>query len=108
MLGEDQVQGSTGLRVVVIVPLGLIPATAVGHLFSCQTEQKESSGRCLRIRVLTEAIIEHYDPKRVQQLPLVFMYAFDLTIEDTVRVYFLTGGPREPIDKVQLRLAFSV
>src|SRR6267142_1532816 len=41
MIGEDEVQSGTGLRVVVVVPLGLIPATAVRYLFSCKTEEKE-------------------------------------------------------------------
>ena len=209
MVGEDQVQCGAGLRVVVIMPLRLVPAAAVRHLFRRQAEEKEiffarffchldgraiaradgqrpvhhelhvaraagfvagggnligdiscrnqplrhrntvvrqeqnlepsaddripvdsageivdelddylgqliggrrlageeeSSRRHLEIRVLTQPIVKHYDPKRVQQLALVFMDALDLAIEDAVGIYRLTGGPLEPIDKLQLWL----
>jgi len=36
------------------------------------------------------------------------MYALDLAIEDTVRIYGFAGGPLEPIGKLQLGLAFSL
>src|SRR5262245_55070454 len=43
MVREDQVQRRASLRLVVIVPLRVIPAAATSHLFRRQAEQKETS-----------------------------------------------------------------
>ena len=41
VIGEDQIQRRAGLRLVVIVPVRVVPAAAVGHLVRRQTEQEE-------------------------------------------------------------------
>ena len=38
---EDQVQRGAGFRLVFIVPVRVVPAAAVGHLFGGQTEEEE-------------------------------------------------------------------
>src|SRR5215471_21112288 len=41
IIGEDQVQCRAGLRVIVIMPLRLVPAAAACHLFRCKAKKKE-------------------------------------------------------------------
>jgi hypothetical protein len=41
IVGEDKVQCGARLRIIVIMPLRLIPAAAAGHLFRRQAEEKE-------------------------------------------------------------------
>ena len=41
VVGEDQVQRRAGLRLVVVVPVRVVPAAAVGHLLRGQAEQEE-------------------------------------------------------------------
>ena len=194
MVGEDQIQGGAGLRLVVVVPVGVIPAAALGDLIRRQTEQEEvllagflrhldrcpvartdgqgavhhefhvagaagfvtrgrdlvrdiaggnqtlrernvvfrqeqhlqssSHGgiavdgagkvldklddelgqpvrrRCLareekrprrhfQVRILPQAVVEHHDAQRIQQLPFVFVNSLDLAIEDGFRVHRL-------------------
>jgi hypothetical protein len=36
----------------------------------------------LRLRIVPQSIVEHHDPKCVQELALVFVDTFDLAIED--------------------------
>ena len=61
--------------------------------------EEESSRRHVEIRIVPQPVVEHHDAERVQQLPLVFVDALDLTIEDAVRVNRLAVGPPEPIGK---------
>ena len=39
-----------------------------------------------RLGILAQAVVEHDDAQRVEQLPLVFVDALDLAIEDRFRV----------------------
>src|SRR5271157_1454455 len=41
VVGEDQVQGGAGLRLVVVMPVRIVPATAIGDLLCCESEEKE-------------------------------------------------------------------
>ena len=41
VIGEDQIQRRSRFRLVLIVPPGVIPAAAGGHLFRCEAEQEE-------------------------------------------------------------------
>ena len=46
--------------------------------------------------------------KRVEQLPLVFVDALDLAIEDGVRIDDLPGRGFEPLGELQLGLALGL
>ena len=50
------------------------------------TREQERPRSHLKVRVLPHAIVEHDDPQRVQQLPLVFVDALDLAIKNCVRI----------------------
>ena len=65
-------------------------------------------GAISRFGILPQPIVEHHDAQRIQQLPLVFVDALDLAIEDAVRVYRFAGRPLEPIGKLRLGLAFGL
>jgi hypothetical protein len=41
MVGGDQNQRGTGLRLIVVMPVGIVPAAAPGHLVGRQAEQEE-------------------------------------------------------------------
>src|ERR1022692_1062768 len=41
IIRENQVQGSTGLRIVLVMPLRVLPSATTNHLLSCQTEEEE-------------------------------------------------------------------
>src|SRR5213083_1907807 len=41
VIGENQVQGRSRLRLVLIVPVRVVPAATAGHLFRGQAEQEE-------------------------------------------------------------------
>src|SRR5262245_17685411 len=47
VIGKDQVERFSGLRFVVIVPMRVIPAPIVRHLFRRQAEQEEILFACL-------------------------------------------------------------
>ena len=55
------------------------------------------------MRVLAQAIVEHDDVQRVQQLPFVFVDALDLRVENRVGI---NSGHTQPLDETGLRLAF--
>ena len=48
--------------------------------------EEERSRQNFEIWILAEPIVEHYNAQGVEQLPLVFVDAFDLAIEDGVRI----------------------
>src|SRR5262249_15459652 len=56
MVGEYQVQRRARLRLVVVVPAGVVPASAVRYLFRRQTEQEE---------VLFTRFVGHFDGRSV-------------------------------------------
>ena len=41
VVGEDQVQRRAGFRLVIVVPVRVVPTVATGHLFRRETEQEE-------------------------------------------------------------------
>ena len=56
MIGEDQVQRGAGLRLVVVVPVRVVPAAAAGHLLGGQAEQEE---------ILFAGFLGHFDRRAV-------------------------------------------
>ena len=48
--------------------------------------EEERPRRHLEAGILAQPVIEHDDAQRIQQLPLVFVDALDLAIEDRVRI----------------------
>src|SRR5215472_12844114 len=59
-------------------------------------------------RILTQPVIQYNNSQRVQQLTFVFVDAFDLAIENTVRVHYLAGIRAQPIGKLSLGRAFGL
>src|SRR5262249_36048245 len=70
--------------------------------------EKESPRRHIKLWVLPQPIVEHHNAQRVEELPLVFVDALNLAIEDAIRVHRLAGCPLEPIGKLRLGLAFGL
>ena len=56
VIGENQVQRRAGLRLVVIVPLRIVPAAAGGHLVRRQAEEEE---------ILLARFLRHLDGRAV-------------------------------------------
>ncbi len=65
--------------------------------------EKKCPRRNVEPRVLAQAMVEHDDVERVQQLPFVFVDALDLRVENAVGI-----NPRQPqpLDEPQLGLMF--
>ncbi len=57
------------------------------------------------VGILPQPVINDDDSQRVQQLSLIFVDAFDLAIEDRVRVHELPRRRFEPIGKPCFGLA---
>src|SRR4051794_4609277 len=55
-------------------------------------------------RVLAQPVVKHDDSQGIQELPLIFMDALDLAIENRLRVCRLSGRQLKPIRKLALRL----
>src|SRR5207253_4550624 len=70
--------------------------------------EEESARRRIKVRMLSQSVVEHHNAQGVEQLPLVLVDALDLAIKDTVRVYRFAGRPLEPIGKLRLGLAFRL
>ena len=70
--------------------------------------EEERPRRHLEVRILAQPVVEHHDAQRIEQLPLVFVDALDLAIEDGVRVHRLTGGRLEPVGKLRLGFALGL
>ncbi len=64
--------------------------------------KEERARRHLETRILPQPIIEDDDAQHVEELPLVFVYPLDVTIEDAVRVHGLSGGRPDPLRKGRL------
>ena len=64
--------------------------------------EEESSRRDRQAGVLAQPIVENDDSQRVEQLPLVFVNAFDLAVEDRVRIDYNLGVPLDPVDEPRL------
>jgi hypothetical protein len=65
--------------------------------------EEEGARREVELRVLVQAIVEHDDVQRVQQLPLVFEDAIDLRVENVVGI---NSGSSQPLNESQLGLPF--
>ena len=70
--------------------------------------EEECPRRHLELGILPQPVVEHDDAQRIQQLPLVFVNALDLAVEDGVRVHRLPDGRLEPIGELQLGLPFCL
>ena len=71
----------------------------------CRLAGKEKCPRGhLELRGLPQPVVQHDDAQRIEQLPLVFVDALDLTIEDRVRIDRLAGCRFEPLGKLRFRL----
>src|SRR5215813_1924177 len=51
-VGGDHIEGTAGFRLMVIVPVGIVPAAAVLNLFCCQAEEE---------KVLLARLLGHFD-----------------------------------------------
>src|SRR5258708_25293148 len=67
--------------------------------------EQECTRRHLKGRVLPHPVVKDDDTQSVEQLPLVFVDALDLAIENCVRVHLLSGLRFEPVGKSGLSLA---
>ncbi len=79
----------------------------------CRLAGKEKCPRGhLQLRILPQPVVEHDDAQGVEELPFIFMDAFDLTIEDGVRINGLAALRLKPLGKLHfcraLRLADRV
>src|SRR5262245_14335172 len=113
MLGQEQNLEPVAHRRVAVDSTGQVVDELdddLGQLVSggCLAGEKESPRRHVKLGVLPQPIVEYHDAERVQQLPLVFMDALDLAIEDAIGVYRLAGCPLEPVGKLRLSLAFGL
>ena len=67
--------------------------------------EHECPRRQLELGVLAQTVVKHDHPQRVEQLPLVFMDALDLTVEDGIRIDYLTRGRLQPVSELCLPFA---
>ena len=70
--------------------------------------EEERARRHLEARVLPQPVVEHDHAQRVQQLPLVFVDALDLAVEDRVGIDAHAGRRLEPFAQTRLGLALGV
>ncbi len=73
MVLEDQLQRGTGLRLVVVVPIGVVPAAAAGHLVRRQPEQRKFSSPAA-------SAISIVAPSRVPMVRAPFIMNFMLLV----------------------------
>src|SRR3984957_12983017 len=66
--------------------------------------EEECAGLDLEIRVIAQAVIQHNNTQCVQELPLIFVNALYLRVDDGVGVDRLTGGRLEPAGELLLGL----
>ena len=57
--------------------------------------------------IMPQAIVEHHDVQRVQELAFVFVDAFDVRVENGVRVDDLAGRGFKPIGETHFCVAFG-
>ncbi len=70
--------------------------------------EEEGPRRDLDARVVPQPVVQHHNAQRIEQLPLVFVDAFDLAIENGVRVDDLAGRRFEPVGEMRLGVAFGL
>ena len=62
--------------------------------------EEENSRRRIHTWIFPQPVVKHHDAKRIEQLPLVFVDALDLAVENAVGVYRLAGGAVKPVDEL--------
>ena len=62
VVGENQIEGRAHFRLVVIVPLRIVPAAAIGYLLRGQAEHKE---------ILFSGFLGHFNGRAVPRMPIV-------------------------------------
>src|SRR5947209_535578 len=70
--------------------------------------KQKRSRRHVQAGVLTQPVVNYYDAQRIQQLPLVFVNALDLRIEDRVGVNRYAGCRFEPVCELRFGLALCL
>ena len=61
----------------------------------------------VELGIVADPVIQHDHAKRIEQLSLVFVDAFDLAVENGVRIDALARGGFEPVRKFHLRFALG-
>src|ERR1700685_3138574 len=72
------------------------------------SREEESMRRHLHIGVVPQTVVENDDVKHIEQLPLVLMDAFNLTVEDRVRIHDLSRRCLEPVCECGLGFALRL
>ena len=67
--------------------------------------EEEGARRHAKVGVGSQAVVENHDVQSVEQLPLVFVNAFDLAVDDGIGVDGLAGGALKPVGKTHLGVA---
>ena len=88
--------------------MNLMTSLAKWYAGAALPEKKNVRGGTSQRRVLAQAVVEHDDVERVQELPLVFVDALDLRVEDRLGVDHLSGGGLEPAGEPHLGLALGL
>ena len=70
--------------------------------------EEENSRRHIHMWIFPQPIVKHHDAERIEHLPLVFVDALDLRIENAVGVYRLAGGAVKPVDELRFGFAFRL
>ena len=70
--------------------------------FSCE---KERARHHIQVWILTQPVVNDDDPQRIQQLPLVFVNALDLAVEDRIGIHDLARRRLEPVGEAHLGFA---
>ena len=74
----------------------------------CLAGEEISSRRHVEAGVFSQPIVENDDAQRIEKLPLVFVDALDLTVENGVRVDALAGRRSQPIGEARLGLTRGI
>jgi hypothetical protein len=69
--------------------------------------EQKSPRHHLEVRILPQPVVQNNNSQGIQQLSLVFVDPFDLTVENRVRVDRQSGCRFEPVGKMRLRRAFG-
>ena len=70
--------------------------------------EEERARRHVEFGILAQPVVEHDDVQRVQELPLVFVDALDLRVEDRVGIDHLSGRRLEPVGEPRLGFALGL
>src|SRR6202162_4989272 len=70
--------------------------------------EKERTWVQVEPRVLAQSVVEHNDPQCIQELAFVLVDAFDLAIEDRLRIKGLPCRPVEPNTELSLGISLDL